>query len=161
MDGSSAFRVQIGLYRLVCSNGLTIGQTVFNERVTHIRGPLFETKMDEIEWRIAAAIEQLHDVVARLAGTALGTSISLVQERVLIESLGYSKRLTGSIIDALHSNNRRPVDFGTLWGTYNVINEVLREHSRSEYRNELINSDLMDRVLSAWESMNSPAPIAA
>jgi hypothetical protein len=126
--------------------------------VTHIVGQKFDSAMDAIEWKIAAAIEVLNSVITQLRGLPLGEDISLVQEHVLTNTLGFSPTLTAEIIKSLQSPTRRSVDMGNLWGYYNVVNEVLRQRSRSEYRNEVINATLMDDIIAAYINMMNPTP---
>lgn len=133
-DGSAAYRLMLGLFRLVCLNGLTVASATFADiRIRHAGTPQEVTgrSMDIIGQapRIMATVgawqyktlDRSRQLEFAAAAVALnGSSLSIQPERLL-----YARR----IADLTAPENRYNVQADTaprsLWKTYNVIQENL------------------------------------
>lgn len=82
-----AFRLSIGLYRFVCSNGLMVGDTLFSERIIHVEGHTATQKLsglsDGIRRAVAYIKEEMQDDLDGM------TSVELTEEAMIsvIDSL--------------------------------------------------------------------------
>jgi hypothetical protein len=143
--GECALSFKVGLYRLVCSNGLVVGNDLFKERVIHLESNT--NKLDSIK---ESAIVALNYISERMVGDIEGSvqkPLGLIDRYNVIQGLNLSKNVRKKIYDKV-ANPVRPEDStNTVWALYNIINEAIRESSRSELRNEERNFDLMDKVL--------------
>lgn len=63
-DGSSSFQLQLGIYRLVCSNGLVVGNTFETIRLRHA-GNILEQIEPAVE-RMIAQLEHLDNAIDRM-----------------------------------------------------------------------------------------------
>jgi hypothetical protein len=63
-DGSSSFQLQLGIYRLVCSNGLVVGNTFETIRLRH-SGNIIEQIEPAVE-RMIAQLEHLDNAIDRM-----------------------------------------------------------------------------------------------
>lgn len=123
-DGSSAYRLMAGLFRLVCSNGLIVSQSTFEDyRVRHNGNILAD---------IAGAVEKMrHDL------PALGGRVEQFQHIALTEAERHAFGRAalavkyGTVEDApidaatLTSPIRREDSEPTLWNTLNTVQEGL------------------------------------
>jgi len=78
-DGSSSLKINLGFYRLICSNGLMVGESILGEKVKHIGG--------DIESRVIQAAESVSskvDVGLELVNEA-SSIISTPDQRELIK----------------------------------------------------------------------------
>lgn len=73
-DGTSALFMTLGIFRLVCSNGLMVGNPIFSTRIAH---------SGNIEPKIAAGIEYLYNM-----GPKLVEQVRAMQERQLSDEQG-------------------------------------------------------------------------
>ena len=128
-DGSSAFQLMGGVYRLVCSNGMIVGDTLARESIRHIG--FTQDKVIEASYRIL-------DAVPRVAGQVDAMqSVQLVHsERLALAEAALTVRYDLDAENAerapitaeqLLTTRRNEDRNGDLWSTLNVIQEnVLR-----------------------------------
>jgi len=145
-NGTSALHLAVGFLRLVCSNGMMAGQSVYRDRVVHIKGPRMDDFLENVADRVAAALEfslsgqmgiQLEAQLARPVASVIP----------IVERLELSRSAEEAVISAWQL--RRPEDTATLWGFWNVLNETLRRRGRSEWADAERNFTMLDRVLEA------------
>lgn len=120
--GSSAFQLMAGVYRLVCSNGLMVGDTWESERVTH-RG--FATaKAETAIQNIVKALPMVTDAVESFRATPLNESERLAYAESAIELINDGDKVYSMRPDSLITP-RRWADKSdqSLWGTFNVVQE--------------------------------------
>lgn len=151
LNAESALQVKVGFYRIVCSNGLIVGNSFFSERIVHVVGETTERRLAELDTKVAAALQF---IATKLAGmeTALQAQLDWDSELRIVRGLGLSQRLTDQIEARINPANRsrllRNADQGqNVWSLYNVINEAIRRNSRSPFRNDIRNVELMDQVI--------------
>jgi hypothetical protein len=131
-DRGSSFHIELGLFRLVCSNGLVVSSGVFDAfRVRHVG-----TDIDQVLGAVHSIIQQfpqVEDSVRRMQGVQLTDS-----QREHMAALAMGLRWEADKVPfepARLLSTRRSVDQGTdLWSTYNVIQENLTQGTRSNYR---------------------------
>lgn len=131
-DGSGAFRINLGLLRWLCENGLQAGDFLYSQRVVHREGPTAESKLAEMPDRIYSAVQALRSGFfdeVRAYGEAQITDEQAYQ---IIGSLPVSKRVRDQAIYH-HARPRRSGDWRNtpnLWMLWNNVNESLREKSK-------------------------------
>ena len=120
-DGSSSYRVMAGVFRLVCLNGLVIGNSVAEARVRHTKNA-----PDEI-------VDASFRVIASLPGIAASVDTMRSQRLELFEREAFATAaLTlrypddAPIRSSQLLSTRRAVDNAPdLWTTFNVVQENL------------------------------------
>lgn len=114
-DGSSSFRINLGIYRFVCSNGLIVGETFFNAKIRH--------SAKNITLKINEAIDE----VVRLA-PVLKANILKMQSTTVADYSLFEKNLSTYFKKPLFSEDlfkvRREADKSpTLYNAFNVVQE--------------------------------------
>lgn len=119
-DGSSSFKLQLGIFRLVCANGLVVGQVFESVVIRHTRKALIE---------LEPAIEKMVAQVAKL-----DEALDKMKSRTLtpdeIQSF-YEKSVKVRYGDTVNANDvsiiaRRTEDNATdLFTVYNRVQEAL------------------------------------
>lgn len=129
-DGTASFQFMAGLFRLVCTNGLILGDTFSSFRVRH-RG--------YTDRAVFEAVEHLGDITPAVMEKVKSFSkIELMPEEQVIFAeaallLRYSQ-------EALETGYVNPVEFAkpirrseqapTLWNTFNIAQEKFQKGSR-------------------------------
>lgn len=127
-DGATALNLSAGLFRLVCSNGLTVGAASFSANIRHV-GRDLQTRVLAAARDIAAKTEELPEIVARWSERKLSVAETVEFNRraaalrwnepnLTVEMTGMSSSVFGSA--------RRVGDYGSdLWRTFNRAQESL------------------------------------
>lgn len=128
-DGSSSFKIQLGFFRFVCSNGLIVGETFENIRLRH-SGTILE-EVDQAVERIVAQAARLDGAIAKMKSTALteGQIANFKEE---------AAKLRGSKVSGVSFSARREEDgdYSNLFQLFNSVQETL-VNGGSEYTNAL------------------------
>jgi hypothetical protein len=123
-DGTSAYQLRVGLFRVVCTNGLVVSTGVFPVwRVMH-RGDVVEDVV-QAALQISERFELLATSVERMERTQLDR---LQQLDFAAEALAmrFPKDLPGAVEPSRFLVPRRSEDVGNdLWRTFNVLQENL------------------------------------
>ncbi len=125
-DRSSAYQLNIGLFRLVCSNGMvtTIGKHG-GIRVRHGKNVAHEVidasyKLVEEVPRIAASVDRFREIQLS------APERRAYAEAALVARYGEYRAMAGPVKPAQILEARRETDNGNdLWTTYNVVQENL------------------------------------
>jgi hypothetical protein len=125
-DGTSAYQLRVGLFRVACTNGLIVSMGIFPVwRVTH-RGDVVRDVVCAA-LRISERFEMLAASVERMERTVLdeGQRIEFAAQAL---ALRFPKDLQPSMQPSQVLVPRRPEDVGNdLWRTFNVVQEnILR-----------------------------------
>jgi len=72
-DGKSALKLDAGVYRAVCANGLVAGNDLFSQRVLH-KGGEFEQKLRESLEYMMSKMNELKGEVERMQNTKINNS---------------------------------------------------------------------------------------
>lgn len=132
--GRAALRVNVGLFRLICSNGLmaSVPGMSFEKRISHIYSPNQIQKVLDIPMVAEELLRYvdsgaLRDIVELAVDTPVQNAIDVVA------SLPIGERAKNDAIAVLaFGTNREQDDTRTAWGVYNVVNEAIRGRSRTE-----------------------------
>jgi hypothetical protein len=123
-DGKSSFTFRVGLFRLVCENGLVVATKEFeNLRISHMG-----YKFEELQTLINGVLEKLPltiDTMNRLTKTKLSRNRA---EEFAKRAAGirFEKEIKFDIEDLLTPT--RPQDEGNdLWSVFNVVQEKLTQ----------------------------------
>lgn len=68
-DGSSSFKIQLGFFRFVCSNGMIVGETI--EGFKHRHTGMILEELDESIERIVAQTQKLNDAITAMKNKQL------------------------------------------------------------------------------------------
>lgn len=120
-DGTSSVVLQLGFFRLICSNGLMVGKTVGNPiRLRHSGKNIYE-QLDRGVERIVAQLTALNDAIDKMKAKVLTDSeIRAFQEKAL------SSRVDANIVKSFNFSINRPEDKAKdLFTVMNVIQENL------------------------------------
>jgi len=120
-DGTSAFKVSVGIYRLVCSNGLTILDEDFGYLKLRHMGTPAETAMEivkEMAVKAPAALELVKKMQEKVLTEKEAISFAMAAAKAR-----WNKEFTKEQAEAL-LEVARPEDGGrSLWNVFNVIQE--------------------------------------
>jgi hypothetical protein len=148
--GESALTISVGLYRLVCSNGLILGKTFYSDRIVHRQGQKVTEFLATLPQKIAEAVAFID---TKLVGRVqeLSKPLSYLQAARIVHELTLSASAKRQILDTLDPVNavylRKQDRELTYWTLWNIINETLAKRSRSPYANEKKNLNLLENIL--------------
>jgi Domain of unknown function (DUF932) len=121
-DGTSAYRLMAGVFRLVCSNGMIVAESMIEDvRIKHSGNVLAE---------VAEGVDRLRDQLPLIGGTIQAMrAIDLTPDErgvfaraALTAKYGDEPPVTPeAILSARRIEDREP----TLWNTLNVVQEAL------------------------------------
>lgn len=121
-DGTSAYQIRVGLFRVVCTNGLVVSAGAFPVwRVTH-RGDVVDDVVGAA-LEISERFEVLAASVERMERTVLdaGQRLEFAGQALAVR---FPKDPPGAMEPSQLLVPRRPQDVGNdLWRTFNVIQE--------------------------------------
>jgi Domain of unknown function (DUF932) len=121
-DGTSAYQISVGLFRLVCLNGLVVGNPWGSVRVRHTKHQVEAVVAASLE--LIAAAPRARKTVAALQAVQLEPA-----ERAAFAEAASALRWetpTSPVVPARLLEVRRPEDAGAnLWTTYNTVQENL------------------------------------
>lgn len=141
----TALSVKIGLYRMICQNGLFGFSYESIQRIVHRTGPMAYRKLDELPAAIRATmayVNHLQAVCDDLAATKIVDPISV------IASLPVPNRVKESAIRLVALGRYRAEDAPyTAWGLYNLVNEIDRVQSRSTMASADRDTRLVDDII--------------
>ena len=146
--GGECLVVGVGLYRQVCTNGLMMYfGDVHSNKIKHVQGPKLTSFLDVLP----AMIE--HQIKTIVSGQVFDEAYEASQVEVKnpINAIGnlpisniVKDRAIAQIVNQTHRKEDNPY---TAWGLYNLINELSRLRSRTEYN--ALNKDigLLDHIV--------------
>jgi len=156
-DGKTALIVHSGLFRLVCSNGLVIGSG-YAQRVIHTAGPKLSGFLDQFSDAVAEGIDMAYES-ERISHELTAKPVTQDQAIQIVGNLDLPKSVKDVAIYTLVTERNRPEDdVSTLWGFYNMVNELNRTRSRSQLAAGIREFRLLDDVQALYEAS---APVAA
>lgn len=170
-DGSSAYKLSAGVFRLVCSNGLVVGREDIRQTVRHSGNVLHD--VIEGATRIVGDFEQVTNDIETMKAVTLEKPLMLAFASAAIEARfdGEEKPVTPEQVLRV----RRSADTGSdLWTVFNRVQEnVIRGGLHGASRNAngrmqrrrtrevkgIDQSDVLNRAL--WRLATEVAKIAA
>jgi hypothetical protein len=140
----AALQVEVGLYRLVCTNGLM----AFSREFTPLRIPHYASRRDQL----AAIADTVLDSLGRVAATVERahhlTTVAVADPLAVLSQLELPKKVHDTaamlITTGLH---RKEDDPKNAWGLYNIINEVDAVKSRSRFAALSRDLDMTTKIL--------------
>lgn len=142
-DRTSHVEFSFGAYRLVCSNGMIIGETIRRIKVRHNYAPDYEEIADEITFAIESSISRLEDSYARLnaepASAYLYHVVSQVlTKRLVAEFLSTARGLVG-VRDEKEAVSLNPKAFTasselSAYALLQIVTEVISHRVRKYHR---------------------------
>jgi hypothetical protein len=121
-DGSSAYRIMAGVYRLVCSNGLIVGSSFADIRVRHT--PRAAEDVVDASFRVIEALPSIQHGIQTMRDTALEPEERVVFARAALE-LRYFDQPAPVTPEQIVVPRRTDDRAGDLWTTFNVAQEHL------------------------------------
>jgi hypothetical protein len=131
-DGTSAFRFRVGIYRLVCSNGLVIPESEYSSFKIRHKGYTFETLRSRLKGAVVELPKHV-EIINKMVVTnltdeqKLDFALKAMLLRSNVNAYGakventYTEETLRSIITPV-----RNADMGDdLWKTFNVIQESM------------------------------------
>jgi len=118
-DGSSAFTIALGIYRLVCSNGLVVG-TEFEKISIRHQGNVLEQIEPAIE-RMVAQVQKLDEMLDRMKGITL-TPAQIQKFYGEAIKLRFENK---TVSDVIITSRRTADDANDLFTVYNRAQEAL------------------------------------
>ena len=134
-DGFNSFKFMVGLFRLVCSNGLVIAtDKMVDLSIRHIN-----YSFEELRKQVAVAIEQV-EIQAGIMSDMNKVRLNDAQKRELAEAAirirkgipeGEKYQISDDSIAELLSPKRKEDNGSSLWNVFNVIQENMMKGAYS------------------------------
>lgn len=145
--GESALLITVGFIRAVCQNGMVIGDAGYYERIVHRVGDTVERKLTGI----AAGIDQALDYIQAGGFSSLLNTLLLPltvdeQIQIAVRLPGLSTRIKDAIVTRLVYPARDEDATENVWQLWNTVNEVHRQRTRSQYRQDVRNLSLLSDI---------------
>lgn len=160
-NGECRLKVNIGFLRLVCLNGMVIGENIYSQSVKHVKGVKMSVFLDSFEGIIG---QSLLDITDQLKQIDALTNHEIQSHQLfptinqLVET-NYMTKTAGDNVKGIYASGRfrRLEDWQqrhNIYGLWNVINEELRETrtKRTTDANLFVrNQKLLDGILSVLD----------
>lgn len=162
--GESSLRINVGFYRLICSNGMVVGTDYFDKRIRHVQAGVDQLGelMDQLVAAVAWIRNELPGLVSKLQARVLtSTEITAVLDQLDLSkstrsALDLAMRHPLQLVrpeDRIQNGERDTYTAGepsdgefSAWNLWNLVNEYLRRRSRSELRQVGKNLDLLQVI---------------
>lgn len=135
-DGTTSFRIQLGIFRFVCANGLIVGNTFGGFKHKHIGSNLKERVQYEVDRLVAHDLPKLKNTIDSMKNSKLSVlniadlASKLVKLR-LPENAVTDSKTYHSLVTPLREEDKTQ----DLWTVYNTMQEKLIRGG-IEYTNE-------------------------
>lgn len=122
-DGKNAFHFRVGLYRLVCSNGLVVAEAEFSNVSIRHMGYTFE----ELSAQILILVESLPNLVAKINTFKEKemTSEEMAEFALRAANLRWKDKNIELDIEGLIASQRNQDNDPNLWNIFNRVQEKL------------------------------------
>jgi hypothetical protein len=141
----TALSVKLGIYRMVCSNGLFGFSMESLQRIVHRVGPTAYNKLEGLPAAVEGSVkyvDHMRSVAESLADTVVVDPIGV------IASLPILQKTKDMAISQVARQAFRPEDQPyTAWGLYNIVNEIDRLQSKSSIAHAQRDERLVDDIL--------------
>lgn len=141
-DGSSSYQVRAGVYRLVCANGMVVGTDLCGMNVRHMG---FEPQdVIDASFEVVDSAERIAGSIADLKAIELSPQERYAYGTAASELL-YSEKVRPEAAEMVKNPIRRADNNGTLWGTFNAVQENWTR-GRTRYRRKKDNRLVKNRA---------------
>ena len=146
----TALRLKVGVFRLICSNGLTIGDEWLSHKIVHRTGKTVEQKLDWFMEDLNDLIEYLSkgdymDELAQEVTTPLWEVDRMYQ---LAGSLRLPNKTKDELFYMIENPPRERDNIIDLWTFYNNVNEAIdRTVKRDSPARERYNKELLEDII--------------
>jgi len=149
-NGTMALKINLGVYRLICSNGMVAGKNLFSHTIKHV-GQNFYEQVDEAIVQIMRSAKKLEKVINKFKAKILSdTEIALFAEHCYTEKLKTEKKLFYIDLDQSIIPRRFGDQAKDLWTVLNVIQErIIRGGIRYA---TLETSEVNENWLAVWHN---------
>ena len=140
-----SLKIQFGAFRLICSNGLTIGETFFSEKIIHRTGSTFEEKIKKLDYQIAAFIDRLEF----LSDLEDELSVTLTEETMIniTGNLRIPTKAKHETITRIFDRKRSADQVNNIWMLLNLANEAITDTVKSKKARTCYNQSLLGDIL--------------
>ena len=122
-DRRSKLNIKLGVFRLVCSNGVTVGD-IFGSVVQKHIGQNIEMELENKYAKIVAKAEELKDVVNKMKAVT-NEGIAEIAEKVAIEAIGVKNTMYKVDVEELLKPVREADEDADVWTIMNVVQEKI------------------------------------
>ena len=130
-DGGHALMIGVGLYRMVCSNGLTFGDDFFSRRIIHREGITLSNFLLNLDADLTDAFQIAAEFYADKVKELISIGVAENQGIQIVGSLNLPNNVKDNAIFNWTNPSRDEDSSRTLWTLYNVVNEANRKRSNS------------------------------
>lgn len=146
-DGTQALSTGLGLFRFICLNGLYFGVSVFAGRLIHRAGETAEEFLSQLPNMIQDGIYQiqsgaLQDTITEASDLKVADPIDIVASLPQLTERQKAATIARLSLDDLRVGDRS----SDAWGLYNIVNEVIRQRSRSALASANRDIGLLDDI---------------
>lgn len=142
-DAKKALKIQLGMFREVCSNGLMVGNSVKSLSARHQGDKIIESVSS------LNLVDPWPEIEA--AYSWMSAKISDNQAFGIIDSLPISEKAKQDV-KHLYTNPLRIADSrGDVWSLYNTANEAMEGRARSKWSFFNLNSNLNEMIKRAYK----------
>lgn len=146
-DGTSAIHFTLGYFRLVCSNGLMVGNTYEQVSIRHIGQNNISEKIEKAIETIVAQSKKLHEQFEKMRGLVLDQNAVKA-----IEMAGVRLRVPDAV-DVKITVLRNEDQANTLFNVYNRVQETL---IRGGSKVTVFDSEKNKEVIKTVRAIRSP-----
>lgn len=128
-DARSSFLLQLGVFRLICANGVVVGDTFSRESVRHV-GYSDQKVFDAIQ-KLLPQTETILSAVDRFSSTQLEDKERKIFGKAILEMRFEEDKgwqIDDNAIDSLYTSRRLDDNKKDLWTTFNRAQENLCRH---------------------------------
>jgi hypothetical protein len=127
--GEKSFQISVGFFRIICSNGLVIGNAFYHAKIQHVKQN--EDELNKIVAQAHEAAKNVLPVVAKLKSVNLNenqvktlhnTALNIRGVQIVDEK---SKEFLEDRIQANINPTRPEDDKSNLWGLLNILQEKI------------------------------------
>lgn len=146
-NGECALTLTVGFLRAVCTNGMVVGDAGFHTRIIHRRGQTALDKLAAVAAGVSQALEYIRYGGLAAAMQELTTEVTDAEAIDIITSLPQlSGRMKSKAIDRWFLPTRDADAHHDAWSLWNICNEVIRLGSKSRYRQDVRNYQLLKDI---------------
>lgn len=131
-DGKVKFQMTYGFYRLVCSNGMVVGQTKVSKKMKHGINKIESLSENAIEMFVQDVIEDVPEYVEKYRVLS-DRSVSNIDERIeaVLSNTAFPQRFSTDIQE-IATREQKALGYESMndWLVYSAFNNVLNHNDK-------------------------------